>query len=267
MRRGGMLLAAVLLASAGGAGMVSLPLSAAAQDVTAYHRQVYAEVNAGLDRFERREVVVDRDWWPVPVEAIGWFDGEAIRRIAVRHPGDHGDTTQDFYFDDDGLVFVFQVVTTQAVTGAGVSTREERHYFQAGAMVRWLYGDRQAVSPKRKAFSEREAELLSDAATFTAALIGVTADAAPQPVGPVEETTGTFDGFEYGDYVHLLLTVDGETRSFFVLRTDAALERLLDRPEAALGKPLRVIWQTSREHLPEAGGPVEVDIVLTVQQR
>lgn len=85
-------------------------------------------------------------------------------------------------------------------------------------------------------------------------------DATPQTL------EGVFSGLEEGDYVHWILrTGTGEDRSFFVLKPDASLEKALADPSAFAGKKCRITWSRSTVNIPEAGGPMEVEQVFSVE--
>jgi hypothetical protein len=76
---------------------------------------------------------------------------------------------------------------------------------------------------------------------------------------------GVFTGIEQGDYAHFKLREsDGTERSFFILQTDAAIERVLADPREYEGRNCRVRWERRSENIPEAGGPMEIDVLLGV---
>jgi len=238
----------------------------AASDPTAEHKRVYQEVNDNLAGMEQKAFQLDMPDDPVPAEVTAWSDDGDVRKLRIVYPGDHGDTTDEFYFEgnDAGgqLLFVYERIETQAVDGSNASSRENRYYFRDGKLFRWLDGDRQQVSPKSEDFARTEQDLLdiSDAALAEAG------DGGRQSITATDaqESIGTFTGIEQGDYTYLKLQVDGEERSFMILDTDDAIEKLLDNPDAYIGKQIAVSWQTSEEDIPEAGGKTEVDKVLTV---
>jgi hypothetical protein len=60
-------------------------------------------------------------------------------------------------------------------------------------------------------------------------------------------------------------TPDGEETSFFLLKPDAGLQRVLDDPQEYEGRKCRVKWKTSVESLPEAGGDTSVDQIVSVE--
>lgn len=80
--------------------------------------------------------------------------------------------------------------------------------------------------------------------------------------------TGVFTGIEQGDYAHWQMREsDGTERSFLMLHADASLDRVAMHPEKYEGRPCRVRWERRTEDIPEAGGPMEVDVLLGVEWR
>jgi len=76
---------------------------------------------------------------------------------------------------------------------------------------------------------------------------------------------GTFVGIEQGDYAHFKLREsDGTERSFFILQTDADIDRILADPQEYEGRACKVRWERRSENIPEAGGPMEIDVLLGV---
>lgn len=264
-------LAAALLVLVLGAASAS-----AATDPTAEAKRVYAEVNDNLAGFERVSVELELPDAPAPAEVTGWNDDGDVRKIEIVYPGDHGATTEDYYYaaaDDGGaLTFVFQRIETAAADGSRSTTRENRYYFRDGQLFRWLDDKRKPVSPKSDEFSRAEQDLLDAADAALAALTppeptdGLTApDQSADGPANAEELSGTFTGIEEGDYFHLNLKVGGEERSFFILDTDAAIDKLLADPDAYVGKKITIVWQKAVEDIPEAGGKMEIEKLLTVK--
>jgi len=239
----------------------------AASDPTAEHKRVYQEVNDNLAGMEQKAFQLDMPDDPVPAEVTAWSDDGDVRKLRIVYPGDHGDTTDEFYFEgnDAGgqLLFVYERIETQAVDGSNASSRENRYYFRDGKLFRWLDGDRQQVSPKSEDFARAEQDLLDISEAALAEADG--ANGGKHPVATdAQQATGTFAGIEQGDYAYLKLNVNGEERSFMILDTDAAIDKLVNDPDAYMGKEITVSWQSSEEDIPEAGGKTEVDKVLTV---
>jgi len=81
-----------------------------------------------------------------------------------------------------------------------------------------------------------------------------------------EMLEGTFTGIEQGDYAHWKMREkDGTERSFFILQTDEAIDRVLADPQEYEGRSCRVRWERRKEEIPEAGGPMEIDVLLSVE--
>ncbi len=259
-------LAAALLLVALGIGGAS-----AASDPTAEHKRVYAEVNDNLAGMEKQAFELDMPGAPVPAEVTAWSDDGDVRKLRVVYPGDHGDTTDEFYFEanDAGgqLLFVYESVVTQAIDGSNASTSENRYYFDGGRLFLWLDGDRRKVTPGSDAFVRAEQDLIetSDAALAELSGKGGSSGQGAAPVaGDAQQLTGVFTGLEVGDYTYLKLDAGGEERSFMILDTDDAIEALLADPSAYEGRKLTITWQTSEQDIPEAGGKIEVDQLLSV---
>ena len=76
---------------------------------------------------------------------------------------------------------------------------------------------------------------------------------------------GVFIGIEQSDYAHFKLREgDGTERSFFILQTDASIDRILADPQEYEGRACKVRWERRNENIPEAGGPMEIDVLLGV---
>ena len=77
---------------------------------------------------------------------------------------------------------------------------------------------------------------------------------------------GTFLRIDEGDYFHWVMkTADGGERSFFILKPDATVDKVVEEPAAYLGRRCRITWKASQEDIPEAGGKIDVEQVLSVE--
>jgi len=105
--------------------VAALPFAKAQED-TAYHRKIYAEVNGKLASLKVKTGKVkyaQRDEVET-LNAKAWQDAAGTRRIEATPLTRGGGRTIDMYFSEDGkLVFVF---VTEVVDGA---RKEYRHYF------------------------------------------------------------------------------------------------------------------------------------------
>lgn len=95
-----------------------------------------------------------------------------------------------------------------------------------------------------------------------------TSEVAPAEAGDVgtnQVLEGTFASIEQGDYFHInVVDQEGVEQSFFVLRGDSSFDPFFDTPDAYAGKNVRLEWKTSVEHIPEAGGDMEIDQALKI---
>ena len=78
----------------------------------------------------------------------------------------------------------------------------------------------------------------------------------------LENYFGCGTGICYGCTIR---TKDGKERSFFILKPDASVEKALDDPKKFVGKSCRVTWKKSTEEVPEAGGKMEIEQILSVE--
>ncbi|MGC2857479.1 hypothetical protein ACM64Y_18565 [Novispirillum sp. DQ9] len=234
-------------------------------------RTVQAAIDDALPAMTRKVFAMDVPGAEVPPEVTAWLQDGLPRKIRVEHLTSHGPIVEEFYYgpgeDLPKLLFATRAITTETADGKTHGTVRHRFTVEDGVLIRWRDGSGQSVPRNSEEFRARAAELFEDSSRVLAALQdagGASGGPVPEP-GPVEETTGVFAGIEFGDYAYLLLTVGGEDLSFMMLRPDDTLERLLDSPDRYVGRTITVVWQTVTETLPEAGGPVEVTMALSVK--
>ena len=140
---------------------------------------------------------------------------------------------------------------------------ENRGYFNGGRMFRWLGYDKKIVPPDSVEFKEQAERIVTDLGKYRAALSKNPANAKAEKN---QFTQGTFLGVEQGDYAHWKMrTRDGAELSYFILRPDSSVEKVLQKPTAYVGRECRVHWKTTTENLPEAGGRMPVDHVVRVE--
>ena len=84
--------------------------------------------------------------------------------------------------------------------------------------------------------------------------------------GAGQTAEGTFLRIDEGDYSHWVMkNSKGKEVSYFVLKPDASLEKVLANPKKFAGKQCRVQWKSTTENIPEAGGRMKVEQVLAVE--
>ncbi len=229
-----------------------------AQEDTAVHRKVYAEIQESAGKM--KEAVVTTEVDGLGFELKGWREGDDLRKIVARVPGEDGDGSEEYYFKDGALLFVFRHYAAAAEDGKQGAQVENRFYFKNGALFKWLGSDKQPVSPKSEDFQYEDARLKEVSAIFVAAF-------DKKPVAVVAaEMTGVFLGIEEGDYFHWRMKDrKGEEVSFFILKQEPSVDAVLEKPEDFVGKRCTVTWKKSMETIPEAGGEMEVEQIFGVK--
>lgn len=216
------------------------------------HEEFCAEVNARLDHMQKVKTTVQGEGGPI--EVSGWIQDGQLCKIAAA-PGCNGPGSDEIYLLGGKPFFVF----TTMKRGDG-SSIEERIYFRDRDIINWLSTDSTFV-PHAEDVEATEARMTSDARRFSAALLGMI-DATKSS----RFAEGEFSGLEPGDYIHWKMKLrGGEERSFFVLRPDSSVEKVLAHPDEYQGRPCRIRWERRSENLPEAGGPMEIDVLLGVE--
>lgn len=254
--------------------LVPAATATAAPDPYDEAKRVYEEIKEELPGLYKDTFEFNLPDAPVPPEVSAWVDKGFPRKISITYPGDHGATVEEYYYALAGgeleLVLAYQSITTEAVDGSNSTTRDHLFYFDDGRMLRWVDENDERVSPTSADFTSKEEELLATSDRVLAQMAGTLDDGGSGSgsgggAEPVEEATGIFDGFEQGDYLYLHLSSNGEQSSFMILRTDGALEKLINNPEKYIGKRITVLWQNAVENIPEAGGPTEVTKAVSVK--
>ncbi len=214
-------------------------------------RQVYREINAGAADMEKVSATLPGADGPVALQ--GWKDNGELRKITAS-PGLSGVGFDEFYLEEGQPVFVFSTIKKD-----GGDAIEDRVYLENGEIVKWLSTD-----PSFVPHSEDATGLLQRLGTeiprYTEALGGVVAGSGGRA------TEGVFLGIEQGDYAHWKMRdSEGTEHSFFILRTDAAIDRVLADPQEYENRACRARWERRKENIPEAGGPMEIDVLLGVE--
>jgi len=234
------LLTAILAANA---------VDASEVDVT-HQRQVYNQVNSSAAAMQKVSATLSGDGEPVAL--TGWLDGGEVRKITAS-PGLSGAGSDEFYLENGQPVFVFSMLKKDN------GPIEDRVYLENGEIVKWISTDPAFVAHGEDYASMAE-RLASEVPRYVEALAGGQED------GGKQSTEGTFIGVEQGDYAHFKLREsDGTERSFFILQTDAAIDRVLADPQEYEGRACRVRWERRAENIPEAGGPMEIDVLLGIE--
>lgn len=214
-----------------------------------HQRQVYRQINEGAGTMRKVTATIPGEAGVISL--TGWLEDGKARKIAAS-PGLSGAGSDEFYLEDGAPVFVFSTIKKN---GGSV---EDRVYLKNGEIVKWISTD-----PSFVAHSEDYNSMSERLASQLPLYIGALADGAESKGGQTAE--GVFTGIEQGDYAHFKLREkDGTELSFFILKTDTAIDRVLADPQEYEGHACKVRWERRSENIPEAGGPMEINVLLGV---
>ena len=103
----------------------------------------------------------------------------------------------------------------------------------------------------------------------TPAAIVSAADSVPtlaDKAAKAKTLEGTFLRIDEGDYSHWVMkTATGDERTFFILKPDASVNKVVEAPESHIGKKCRITWDSGKEDIPEAGGKIDIEQILSVE--
>ena len=136
--------------------VVSCLLSTAvlAQADTAHARQVFAQVNQQLTQLKKTSLKAKRPDVAYTSNVKVWSDDSGVRKLEVTDLDDSGDVMTEYYYEGGKLVFVYQAVKGFNDANKQVTRHEERQYFRADKMFKWLSGtDKSEVASKSSDFA------------------------------------------------------------------------------------------------------------------
>lgn len=153
--------------------------SANAQADTAQARQVFSEVNQQLTQLKKSAFKAKRPDVSYSSEIKVWSDDSGVRKLEITDRDDSGDVITEYYYAASNLVFVYQAVKGFNDANKQVTRNEDRQYFQAGKMFKWLSGtDKSIVEPNSADFSS-EAKIRLAASVFYIKTVTQIASAKP----------------------------------------------------------------------------------------
>ena len=131
-------------------------------------RQHYAAINKNVPLYRR----VRKDLFGYSAEGgelIAYFHGPTIMKIAATFFGETGKSTEEYYYWDGKLIFVFRKEARydKPLSGKVVATKENRLYFKDDKMIRWIDENGKEVAPGSTEFAEKEKEYLQSSKEFT----------------------------------------------------------------------------------------------------
>ena len=152
------------------AGLASAWAADPETEAVAAIRQRYATINENLARYTtvRKELA---GFSTEGGDLTAYFEGTAIRKIATRHQGETGRSFEEYYYLDDGFMFVYRKEDTysEPMSGKVVQTREARFYFEDGELVRWLDENGKRVPRKDSKWAEQQEQYFNNSKDLQAA--------------------------------------------------------------------------------------------------
>jgi|JI6StandDraft_1071083.scaffolds.fasta_scaffold01738_9 hypothetical protein len=238
---------------------LTFAMHAHAQSDTAHHRAVYSQINAQAASLTKVTATYKDD--PTEFALTGWLDGGEVKKIVAKN-SDDGEGVEEFYLENEKPLFVFSTYYQNGQDGKRGAKIEERLYFKEGSLFKWLTTEKPAPVFHGEDYAATRERLVTNCTAFVAAL----KKGKSAPKAAVKTTEGTFVRIDEGDYFHWnMKSNSGEEVSFFILKGDASVDKVMDKPEAYVGKKCRVTWKKSTENIPEAGGKMEIEQILSVE--
>lgn len=101
-------------------------------------------------------------------ELLAYLNGSSIVKISATFYGELGRATDEFYYSNDKLIFIFrkQSFYRRPLSGKIVRTSENRYYFKDDKLIRWIDEEGKQVSATAPEFPQVEARLLASSKEF-----------------------------------------------------------------------------------------------------
>ncbi|TDU73271.1 hypothetical protein EI77_01740 [Prosthecobacter fusiformis] len=234
---------------------------AEAQSDTAHHRAVYKQINENEASLKK----VSGKYKDEPLEftLTGWMeDGKLVKIVAKSN--EDGAGVEEFYLEDEAPLFVFSSYFKNHLSKTPERV-ENRLYFKDGDIFKWLTTEKDAGVLHGEDYVSEGERLTSNCAAFVTVL-KKKGSAAASNAQAMQVLEGVFVGIEEGDYFHWnMRNSAGEDVSFFMLQPDASVEKVIASPEKFIGRKCQVTWKKSTENIPEAGGKMEIEQIISVQ--
>lgn len=137
------------------------------EDAISAIRRQYAAINRRLSKYR----VVKKELSGFSTEGgelVAYLDGAAVVKMKANHQGETGHSSDEFYFRDGKLIFVFHRLETydEPMSGKVVKTEEERFYFRGGRLIRWIDARARQVRPGGGEYLEAQARYLDYSKRF-----------------------------------------------------------------------------------------------------
>ena len=130
-------------------------------------RQQYAAINRNAARYKKvkKELL---NFSAEGGELVAYLSGPSIVKISATFYGEMGRATDEFYYANDKLIFIFRRHShyRTPLTGKVVRITENRYYFKDDKLLRWIGEDGKEVSTTAPEFGQAEARLLASSKQF-----------------------------------------------------------------------------------------------------
>ena len=148
--------------------VLSFVETSAQSDPIATIRQQYASINRSSAKYRK----VKKELSGFSLEGghlVAYFQGPSIMRIVATYFGESGKATEEYYYSNEKLIFVFRKDSRydSPLSGKVVATTEERFYYQNDKLIRWIDQDGKQADPTTSEFNQKETEYLASSKQFT----------------------------------------------------------------------------------------------------
>lgn len=101
-------------------------------------------------------------------ELVAYHSGPSIVKITATYFGEMGRATDEFYYSNDKLIFIYRKHSHYSghLTGKVVRATENRYYFKDDKLIRWIGEDGKQVSTTAPEFAQGETRLLASSRQF-----------------------------------------------------------------------------------------------------
>lgn len=102
-------------------------------------------------------------------EMIAYFHGPTIMKIVATFFGETGRATEEYYYWDGKLIFVFRKDSrySQPLSGKVVASTEDRFYFNNDKLIRWIGENGKEVPADSANYGEKQNEYLKTSKQFS----------------------------------------------------------------------------------------------------
>lgn len=131
-------------------------------------RQRFGQINGNLARYRK----VKKELSGFSAEGgqmVAYFHGPSIVKIATTYFGEMGKATEEYYYWEGKLIFVFRTdhQYDKPLSGKVVQKTENRFYFKGDKLIRWLDENSKQVAENND-YQEKQNEYLKNSKELTA---------------------------------------------------------------------------------------------------